>query len=349
MNKYSLDYFEQALPVDKIRPPYRKPAADGARLAVCAVQQGRGEETAPAVPQGSLGLLAPRLAPGGGLREAELFLQRLGMGASGGQGFAGVLVELGGAQGDGAATLLLAWRRAFDRAPLIARAEDTTLIGALRALDLPFGLLLDARGGILPVRRLLAENGLQNVWQASPVFLLAAGCPDGAKALERAMGGWHVLAADVPGAAPGALLVRRVTYPQTLAAGGAFPVRLWLQNVGNTPVYGASRFQLRLRGPGGCREIPLGLCPPRWPVGDTVYNEIAQLPGLAAGSYQLECRVLRGHGGTVPFYGAGAGADGWYPLGGAALDAAPRPELYDAWADRYPDGYYPLEDPKLPE
>ena len=37
MNIYSLEYFEQTLPVEKIRPPYRKPSAAGSRLSVCDV------------------------------------------------------------------------------------------------------------------------------------------------------------------------------------------------------------------------------------------------------------------------------------------------------------------------
>ena len=68
--------------------------------------------------------------------------------------------------------------------------------------------------------------------------------------------------------------MRRVTYPKALSSGGALPLRLWLQNVGNTPVYTASQMQLRLKTPEGCLPILVRLAPRVWPVGDTVHNEI---------------------------------------------------------------------------
>ena len=284
-----------------------------------------------------------------GLRCAEVFLQNLGRKTSGGKTLAGVLVDLDGATGDLAITLLLAWRRSFDNTFLIVRSDASDVIAAMRLMELPFGLLLDAGDGILPVRRQLAQNHLQNVWQKAPVFLKAKDCPDDTKAIGRAMDGWHVSAADVPGAVPGALLVRRVTYPKALTAGGAFPVRLWLENVGNAPVYISSRFQLRLKAAQDSRIVSLALCPPVWPVGDTVYNEIAQLPGVAPGEYTLACRVQSEDGSAVCFYGAESCEDGWLTLENIVLDDVARPELYSAWDSYYPDGYYPLEDPKLPE
>lgn len=345
MNIYSLDHFEQTLPVDKVRPPYQKPCADGPRLAVCEVTQAGWDGTGPFPPGGSVALLAPHPAPESGRLETDRFLRQLGVCTQGGRGFAGVLLD----PDEAAAAALSVWRRAFDAVPLIVRADCPQQIAALRREGLPFGLLLNAAGGAVPVRRQLAKQDLQFVWQTSPVFLLAKGCPDDAGALGRAMESWHVLASDVPGAVPGALLVRRVTYPKALSSGGAFPVRLWLQNVGSTPVYPVSRLQLMLRNAEECREIPLRMGSRSWPVGDTVYNEIAQLPGLAPGCYQLLCRVLREDGcGAVPL-GEETGPDGWYPLGELTLDGTPRPELYTVWDNYYPDGYYPLVDPPLPK
>lgn len=344
MNPYSLDYFEQTLPVDKIRPPYQKPCADGPRLAVCDVAQSGWDRAAPIPPKGSIALLAPHPASGSDRIEADRFLRRLGACTQGGRGFAGVLLDA-----DDGAALLPAWRRAFDAVPLIVRADRPRQITALRREGVSFGLLLDAADGTLPVRRWLARQELSSVWQTSPVFLLAKGCPDDAPTLGRALEGWHALAADVPGAVPGALLVRRVTYPKALSTGGAFPVRLWLQNTGNTPVYPLSGLQLMLRGSKECRRIPLRMAARSWPVGDTVYNEIAQLPGLVPGRYRLLCRVLREDGcGAIPL-GEGAEEDGWYPLGELVLDDTPRPELYTVWDNYYPDGYYPLVDPPLPK
>lgn len=223
MNIYSLEYFEQTLPVEKIRPPYRKPSADGPRLSVCDVEQSAWDGTSVSASDGMV-LLSPRPTRSEGLRGTEIFLQRLGMQTQGGCRCAGVLLDTDAVD----PAEFSVWRRAFDGAVLIARADQTEQIAALRIAGLPFGLLLDARAGILPVRRQLAEQGLQFVWQSAPVFLLAKGCPDGGAALKQAMDGWHVLAADVPGAVPGTLLVRRVTYPKALSSGGALPLRLWL-------------------------------------------------------------------------------------------------------------------------
>lgn len=334
MNIYSLEAFEQKLPVEKVRPPWRRPEPDGPRLALCEAAQDTWDGAPPAPPAGSIALLCPRAAA----RDAERFLQRLGMAAQGGRAFAGVLLD------PNANVDLSVWRRAFESAPLIARADCPQQIAALRAAGVPFGLLLDARGGILPVRRALAVQGLQRVWASAPVFLLAAGCPDGAEALQRAVEGWHVCAADVPGAVPGVLLVRRATWPKALSAGGALPLRLWVQNVGAAPVYGPSRLQLRLGGVD--LPIPLGLARRVWPVGDTVYNEITQLPGTAPGRYPLEYRIRREDANPSVF--TGDAGDGWQALGEVVLDGTARPELYAAWDNYYPDGYYPLEDPKLP-
>lgn len=343
MNIYSLEYFEQTLPVEKIRPPYRKPSADGPRLSVCDVEQSAWDGASVSASDGMV-LLSPRPTRSEGLRGTEIFLQRLGMQTQGGCRCAGVLLDTDAVD----PAEFSVWRRAFDGAVLIARADQTEQIAALRIAGLPFGLLLDAHAGILPVRRQLAEQGLQFVWQSAPVFLLAKGCPDGGAALKQAMDGWHVLAADVPGAVPGTLLVRRVTYPKALSSGGALPLRLWLQNVGNTPVYTASQMQLRLKTPEGCLPILVRLAPRVWPVGDTVHNEITQLPGVAPGCYELQCRVWKENGcGIIPL-GSENDGDGWLSLGTAVLDDTPRPELYIVWDTYYPDGYYPLEDPKLP-
>ena len=343
MNIYSLEYFERTLPVEKIRPPYKKPEPDGSRLSVCGVEQAAWDG-APVPAPDSMALLAPQPARGEGPRCTEVFLQRLGMQTEGGRDFAGVLLDEDAAD----PAEFAVWRRAFDNATLIARAARPEQVAALRTEGVPFGLLLDARAGLLPVRRQLAQQSLQFVWETAPVFLLAKGCPDAKSALRQAMDGWHVLAADVPGAVPGSLLVRRVTYPKALSAGGALPLRLWLQNVGNTPVYAASRVRLQLKGADGCFPVAVQLAPRVWPIGDTVYNEITQLAGVAPGGYALRCRVWKNDGcGTVPL--GGEGADGWLALGTAVLDDVPRPELYAVWDTYYPDGYYPLEDPKLPE
>ena len=83
MNIYSLEYFEQTLPVEKIRPPYRKPSAAGPRLAVCDVEQSAWDGASVSASDGMV-LLSPRPTRSEGLRGTEIFLQRLGMQTQGG-------------------------------------------------------------------------------------------------------------------------------------------------------------------------------------------------------------------------------------------------------------------------
>lgn len=171
MNIYSLEYFEQTLPVEKIRPPYRKPSADGPRLSVCDVEQSRGTVLPfPRRMEWCCYGRAPRVA-----RDARHgdFPATARMQTQGGCRCAGVLLDTDAVD----PAEFSVWRRAFDGAVLIARADQTEQIAALRIAGLPFGLLLDARAGILPVRRQLAEQGLQFVWQSAPVFILAKRMP----------------------------------------------------------------------------------------------------------------------------------------------------------------------------
>lgn len=282
-----------------------------------------------------------------GPEDAAAFVRLLGAALEGGASYAGALVELGGISEGAKKAMLRAWRVGFDRTALVARAEDTALLEALRREGITFGLLLNVTGGILPARETLARNHLQRVWETAPVFLRAMDCPEGLQELRRVAAGWHALAADVPGLVPGRLTLRRLTYPAAVEAGGALPMRFWWQVMGDSPIYGPTKVVARLVGE---NQIDLPLEDEKFIrlPGDATHNQIVTLPPLPMGEYTLLIGVEGADGKLLPLAMDAPLKDGLYEVGKVVLDETPRPELFAAWDDYYPEGYYPLEDPKLP-
>lgn len=358
-NRYSLDVswdLYHPFPLTICRPAYRGYLGEGKELAWVTVEWEAAwpakEAFAPELLQGTDGpaLLVPSPQPPAWAQREDYpaFLRLLGARTHGGAAFAGVLLERGDREGDELGNVLRACREGFDRAPLIARAADAPLIHRLRAEGMPFGLLLEAAEGMLTIRERLADLGLQRVWEQAPVFLDARGAREAPEELLRRAAAWHALASDLPGLKPGKAALRRLTYPQAVTTGGALPLRFWWQVVGDCPLYARSKVRLLLKNQEAQGEVPLGDERLLRPLGDHTHNEIASLPPLPAGEYGVWCGLFDENGLPLPLAMEEPMEQGFFKAGEITLDNEPRPEMLRAWESYEPEGYYPLEDPKLP-
>lgn len=237
-----------------------------------------------------------------------------------------------------------------------------------------FALLLTPdESGWLNTAQALAEAGLQRHWESAPVYARLLEVPDAAR--REQLRSWRVRAANISAGLDADLRLRRATFPRALSSKGALPLRLWLDNAGPSPLYGRHRMLLRFRAGGEAPELPLvaedhlfqktgdivyneilGL--PELPLaapdhlfqktGDIVYNEIMGLPELRLGEVNIDFSLRGPEGGPVYLNTGLPENEGWYTLGMVRADNTPRPQLFTLWDDWYPDGYYPLEDPKEP-
>lgn len=219
---------------------------------------------------------------------------------------------------------------------------------AARSGGEPFALLLTPdEDGWLNTAQRLAECGLQRHWETAPVYARLQSPPDAEKREQLRF--WHVRAASQEAGLDADLRLRRATFPKQISSQGWLPLRLWFDNAGPSPLYGTHRLWLRFTRNGESREISLHHQPNVFQkTGDIVYNEIARLPELPLGDIRVQIS-LRGPGGAVPLNASLPAENGWYTLGSPAADSLPRPHYKTLWDTWYPDGYYPLEDPKEPQ
>jgi len=151
---------------------------------------------------------------------------------------------------------------------------------------------------------------------------------------------------------PAGNIRRDIHHPSVISSGGALPLRLWMTNVGNAPCYQQANLCLRLSGKGGVTgksDIKTQFNACGWSPGDSIYNEILNVPVVKTGMYDLELGIFTSRS-EIPLALAAENRsnDGYYSLSEIEADDAPRPEMFNAWDEVYPDGYYPLEDPKAP-
>jgi len=231
--------------------------------------------------------------------------------------------------------------------PLIPLRQPEALLQA-RNQGAAFALLLTPdESGWLDTAQALAEHGLQRHWETAPVYARLSEAP-GPEQVEQ-LQAWHVRAANFPANLDMDLRLRRLTCPCALSSQGALPLRLWMQNAGASPLYGPHRLFLRLSRGAWSEDLPLQTPPDVFmKLGDIVYNEILQLPALPEGELALRL-ILTGPGGSPLLLNTDLPEqEGLYQVGTILADHKPRPQLFTIWEDWYPDGYYPLEDPKVP-
>ncbi len=193
-----------------------------------------------------------------------------------------------------------------------------------------------------------AEQNAQQLYKRMPV-LVRCGVPAPRNAAAYAQQ-WHAsYTENIPDALAGwRIALRRLNYPRQLSSGGFAPLQFWWTNRGPAYYHGRPQVCLRLVGNGCSIPVALNDCPPFIHLADRVYNDIIRLPEAPAGQYRVEYAILDEDRRPLVLCHAGRTPDGWYPAGFMNLDDIPRPEYEHIWDDYAADGYYPLEDPKVP-
>ena len=209
------------------------------------------------------------------------------------------------------------------------------------------GLLAEVKDSPLDVCEAFARNGAQRLYERYPVLVrfTKPEKADGRYALQ-----WHANAVEgVQEQAGPRIALRRLTYPSALTSGGFAPMRFWWTNRGPSPMYERTEVRLRfVRNGKNVATVLPGDCPERIQLADRVFNRIVRLPELPEGQYRLEYGLFLENGTPVTLSNANAVRDGYYEGDVINIDHVPRPEMETIWDTYSPDGYYPLEDPKVP-
>ncbi len=337
MGKYSLDAFE-VYPLVKLRPAMSNPGSSSYRLLEPGPEEGSFMLACKEQVILRLQLNTDDISDACGN------ICKLGRFYEGGEDLAGVVLAEAAFTGIALTQLVQACRWAFDRAVLLVE-PGTELVEVCRREGIPFGLWLDLRRGILPLRRSIAQENLARNWEQYPVYLfsdrslteeeLDAGCR------------WHSSGANIPALLGPRMTLRRMMFPKDLTAGGIMPLRMWWQNIGTAPLYRNAEICLELRNEQGRFPIVVDGTGFRPGVGDSTFNTTAQLPE-PQGTFMLWCG-LKYRSTMLKLAMEAPESEGMYAIGQVTMDDVDRPYLSTMWEEQYADGYYPLEDPEQPE
>ena len=113
-------------------------------------------------------------------------------------------------------------------------------------------------------------------------------------------------------------VLRRFTYPETVAPLGKLAFTSWWENKGVAPCYRQFPLALRLRGEGRSEILVTGADIRSWLPGDAVYDNAVFVPaGMPPGAYDLQVGVLdpATKKPKVKLAIEGVDGEGWYTLG----------------------------------
>lgn len=342
MGKYSLESFER-YPMLRCRPKEVREAMEGCGIsAFTTVRMALGED-APALTGRSL--LEIHVPGGMPLPEAGECLSQLAQAYCGNPLALGVTVVTD-ADEEEPRQLWEAAAQAFAPKRYIVPVTDGEQLRF--ALDRGFagGLLASVGGHPYDVCEAFAEHSAQQLYKRMPVLVRFAHA--GAHSAQYAAQ-WHAAAVEGADAPAGyRIALRRLTLPKALSAGGFAPMRFWWTNRGPGCCYDRTQLRLRLARDGAYTDVPVHDSPALIALADRVHNEIVRLPDVEPGVYRLEYGLFANGGEALVLANEGRMADGYYPACEVTVDDVPRPEYEAIWDDFFPDGYYPLEDPKEP-
>jgi len=208
------------------------------------------------------------------------------------------------------------------------------------------GLLADVGENPYDVCEAFAQHHAQQLYRRMPVLVRFAHADE---KLARYAQQWHASAVEGLDTAAGwRIALRRITCPKALSSGGFVPIRFWFTNRGPAFCHEKVHLALRLAKDGQHTPVSVHDAPDMIALADRVYNEIIRMPAVEPGEYALEFALLTECGDALVLNNEGRMADGYYPACSLCIDDVPRPEYETIWDDFFPDGYYPLEDPKEP-
>ncbi|GIP18312.1 hypothetical protein J40TS1_39540 [Paenibacillus montaniterrae] len=243
-----------------------------------------------------------------------------------------------------------AYADSFQAPYLLANVQDSAFIQQMRAQKRSFGLWLTAtEDNWLACSEQIAKQRLGSIWKEQPV-LLAVPEQKWGEELRNEAKRWHVaLCGDADASLGARLALRRVTFPAIAYAGGHFPLRLWFVNDGSAKFYRPFKLWLRLHNEQENVVMALQADTSSWLTGDLVHNELLCLPDLPSGTYEVAIGVTYDDGAAVNMYIQEQDEDGFYHAGQITIAYSEDDPYRDIWKSYYPEGYYPLEDPQVPE
>ena len=140
-----------------------------------------------------------------------------------------------------------------------------------------------------------------------------------------------------------------MTYPETASSNGSLPLRFWFVNTGSSRIYQEFDLRLQLQQDDATYELPLHAATNSWLTGDLIHNEIIQLPDLLPGQYTLSLGLFFQEHSYIKLNQQGKEEKGFYELGLLSVESISNDPLRNIWDTYYPEGYYPLEDPQVPD
>lgn len=96
-------------------------------------------------------------------------------------------------------------------------------------------------------------------------------------------------------------------------------------------------------------EYPLHAATHSWLTGDLVHNEMVPLMDMSPGKYTLSIALYFEDRSYIPLHIQNPQQDGYYEAGMIQVEISDEDPLMNIWDAYYPEGYYPLEDPVVPE
>ncbi len=241
-----------------------------------------------------------------------------------------------------------AYLEAFDSMHLLADVHHKKLINYLKERKEDFGLVVTCcEDNRLECCEAFARNQLQHVWEKVPVLLEVTEAAVG-EAIRRESLRWHAGFSSAAMEIGYLFSLRRVMYPKRISSKGALPIRFWFVNEGSAPCYMEYILRIKLKAEDKEYTIQLNIDRKAWQLGDITHNEIVQLPEMIPGTYTLWTGIFFEDDLPMKLNIASDEAQGYYEVGVIEADLQEREEYFHIWEEFYPEGYYPLEDPKTP-
>ncbi|RED66348.1 DUF4832 domain-containing protein [Cohnella lupini] len=242
-----------------------------------------------------------------------------------------------------------AYMDSFQATPLLADLHHTALIHHLRERNREFGLLVTCSESTwIDCCEAFATQQLHHVWRSKPVVLHVTE-PSSGPSVEREALRWHASLANISMELGGRLELRRMTYSSSVTSGGSLPLRLWFVNTGSSRLYREFELRLRLKREDATYVIPVRADSQAWLTGDLVHNEVLRIPEVTEGDYSIALGLFLRDGSPIRLHIQDQEDGGYYEAGTLRVESPGEDPLLRIWETYYPEGYYPLEDPKVPE
>ena len=245
--------------------------------------------------------------------------------------------------------VLAAYIGSFDYTHILADIHNSNLISYLTNNKINFGLIVKgSEENWIDCCEAFARQNLQNTWKTEPVILHVIDEECGVNLSREALR-WHVGYSNLPLDVGYNIGLRRLTYPQSVTSNGALPLRFWFVNTGSSPCYRNFKLKVLLSNEDKRYEIPISAKTNSWLIGDITHNEIIHIPEMSPGAYTFSVGIFFHDNSPMHLDIQKEENVGFYELGLIEVDTNNRDYLFRIWDNYYPDGYYPLEDPKTPE